>query len=146
MGTICGSNESSRRSPQQSARETVRSTKLSHRRKVLHIGNDGICVRRYSPILLQQNEGASPTKTGIALRLSEWAALKEFIPQLHQKDPVLSTTHICINSTIRTSKERYRVWNVIPFYTTNCYILWDNNCTALPARIEKRTVDANNCR
>jgi len=64
MGTIYGSNESSRRSRPQSARETVRSTQHTHRRKVLPIGNNGICMRPYSPKLLQQNEGAEPDQDG----------------------------------------------------------------------------------
>jgi len=42
-----------------------------------------------------KTKGPSPTKTGIALRISEWAALKELIPQLHQKHPVFSTTQPC---------------------------------------------------
>jgi len=42
-----------------------------------------------------KTKGPSPTKTGIALRLSEWTALKELIPQLHQQYPVLSTTQPC---------------------------------------------------
>ncbi len=33
-----------------------------------------------------------PTKTGIALRLREWGALKEIIRQIHQKHPLLTTT------------------------------------------------------
>jgi hypothetical protein len=36
-----------------------------------------------------------PSKTGIALRINEWNALKDVIQQIHQKYPALSTTQTC---------------------------------------------------
>ena len=40
-------------------------------------------------------KGPSPGRQGIALRLSEWSALKDVIPQLHKKYPALSTAQPC---------------------------------------------------
>ena len=40
-------------------------------------------------------KGQRPSKQGIALRLREWNALKDVIPQLHQKYPALSTAQPC---------------------------------------------------
>ena len=40
-------------------------------------------------------KGPSPSKTGIALRIPEWSALKTIIQQLHQKHPTLSTAETC---------------------------------------------------
>jgi len=40
-------------------------------------------------------KGPSPTKTGIALRLSEWAALRDIIQQIHQRHPMLAAAETC---------------------------------------------------
>ena len=53
MRTVCEDYWKSGRSRQQPARKAVRTTKPTHRREVLHIGDDGVRVRRHSPILLQ---------------------------------------------------------------------------------------------
>lgn len=38
---------------------------------------------------------SKPTKTGIALRLSEWNTLKELVHQIHLKHPALAATRTC---------------------------------------------------
>jgi len=40
-------------------------------------------------------KGPSPTKTGIALRLSEWAALRDIIQQILQRHPMLAAAETC---------------------------------------------------
>ena len=56
MGTVCCDYWTSGRSRQQFARETVRTAKPTHRRKVLPIGDDGVRVCRHSSVLLQRVE------------------------------------------------------------------------------------------
>jgi Transcriptional Coactivator p15 (PC4) len=53
------------------------------------------CVdfRRY---YYNKTKGPCPTKTGIALRIPEWTALKELIPQLHLKHPTLAAAQPCL--------------------------------------------------
>ena len=53
ISAVCGGYWTRGRSRQQFACKTVRTTKPTHWRKVLHIGDDGIRVCRHSPFLLQ---------------------------------------------------------------------------------------------
>jgi hypothetical protein len=42
-----------------------------------------------------QTMGPRPSRKGIALRLSEWSALKDVVQQLYVKYPTLTTTQTC---------------------------------------------------
>ena len=97
MGTVCDGYWTSGRSRQQPARKAVRTTKPTHRRKVLHIGDDGVRVRRHSSILLQLRvEGTQPEQERYRSTTPGMdRAEGHFVQQLHQKHPVLSTTQPC---------------------------------------------------
>lgn len=60
MGTVCDGYWTSGRSRQQPTRKAVRTTKPTHRREVLHIGDDRVRVCRHSSILLPLGEGTQP--------------------------------------------------------------------------------------
>jgi hypothetical protein len=49
-------------------------------------------IRQY---YYHSTKGPSPSKTGIALRLPEWTALREIVQQLHKKHPPLTTAIPC---------------------------------------------------
>jgi hypothetical protein len=49
-------------------------------------------IRQY---YYHSTKGPSPSKTGIALRLPEWTALREIVQQLHKKHPALTTAIPC---------------------------------------------------
>ena len=49
--------------------------------------------------------GERPTKTGIALRLNEWIKLKELLPEIHAKFPILDKTEMCSSSPDHQNQE-----------------------------------------
>jgi hypothetical protein len=68
----------------------------------IHIGGRWfICVNTPYPqvdirqYLYDQEKGASPSKYGIRLQLSEWNALKVLIPQLYQDHPMSTNAQTC---------------------------------------------------
>ena len=49
--------------------------------------------------------GERPTRTGIALRLHEWSKLKELLPEIHAKYPILDKTEMCSSSPDHQNQE-----------------------------------------
>jgi len=62
MGSVCGSDGTSRRSNKQPCHKTVRSPQHTCRRKMVPIRNDGIRVHRYPTVLLSQGEKTESDK------------------------------------------------------------------------------------
>jgi len=147
MGAVHGGQRSNRRSHQQPDCSTRDSIQSSHRREMARFGNDGLCVRRHPPILLSPDQGSESYKDEITLRLSEWAALRKIIQQIHQRHPMLAAADTCSRQLDHQNLQLrgvivHRVQPIlrpsVSFYS--CIIYW------LFRRWEKRALDVYSCK
>ena len=76
MGAICGVYEYSGRERQQVTREATRATEPTDRRKVVRIGDNGICLRRHSTILLPLAKGTESEQKGDRITTSGMELVK----------------------------------------------------------------------
>jgi hypothetical protein len=69
--------------------------------------------------------GVRPTRKGIALRISEWEKLKEIVPILHAKFPVIAETPTCSSISNHFNQEA-------AFSCLECYPYQFENAFASP--------------
>jgi hypothetical protein len=93
MGAVCCISKRNRRERPATSRQTTECEIARTRRRWLGcIGDVGFCMRRHS-LVLQPSE--TWRKTGIALRIKEWYALRDHLAQIHNNHPILSSTPTC---------------------------------------------------